>query len=59
VIGKIINIITRTEQQLLDLLVLSGPQEATPGAETLEGPQVPEKAMKQDDVDDLLASLGF
>jgi chemotaxis protein CheZ len=59
VIGKIINIITRTEQQLLDLLVHSGPQEATPEAEALEGPQVPDKAMKQDDVDDLLASLGF
>jgi len=25
----------------------------------LAGPQVPDKALKQDDVDDLLASLGF
>jgi len=59
VIGKIINIITRTEQQLLDLLVHSGPHEAAPEEEALEGPQIPDKAMKQDDVDDLLASLGF
>lgn len=59
VIGKIIDIITRTEQQLLDLLVNSGPQEAAPEEGLLEGPQIPEKAMKQDDVDDLLASLGF
>jgi chemotaxis protein CheZ len=59
VIGKIIDIITRTERQLLDLLVHSGPNEPALEAEALEGPQIPEKAMKQDDVDDLLASLGF
>lgn len=59
VIGKIIDIITRTEKQLLDLLLHSGPGDVIPVAETLEGPQIPEKAMKQDDVDDLLASLGF
>ncbi|MCK6424774.1 MAG: protein phosphatase CheZ [Burkholderiaceae bacterium] len=59
VIGRIIDIITRTEQQLLDLLVHSSPPEIAPEEETLEGPQIPEKAMKQDDVDDLLASLGF
>ncbi|HMW24128.1 MAG TPA: protein phosphatase CheZ [Burkholderiaceae bacterium] len=59
VIGKIIDIITRTERQLLDLLVHSGPHEPPPEEEALEGPQIPEKAMQQDDVDDLLASLGF
>lgn len=59
VIGKIIDIITRTERQLLDLLVHSGPNEPAPEEDALEGPQIPDKAMKQDDVDDLLASLGF
>jgi chemotaxis protein CheZ len=59
VIGKIIDVITRTERQLIDLLVHSGPNEPDPEEEALEGPQIPEKAMKQDDVDDLLASLGF
>lgn len=59
VIGKIIDIINRTESQLLDLLVHSGPNEPPPVEEALEGPQIPDKAMKQDDVDDLLASLGF
>jgi chemotaxis protein CheZ len=59
VIGRIIDIITRTEQQLLDLLVQSGPGEVSVEEPQLEGPQIPDKAMKQDDVDDLLASLGF
>lgn len=31
---------------------------ATP-ADQLQGVQTPDKALKQDDVDDLLASLGF
>ncbi len=60
VIGKVIDIISRTENQLVDLLL-----HCAPGAdehvanEELAGPQVPDKAMQQDDVDDLLASLGF
>lgn len=76
VIKKVIDIITRTERQLLDLLVASAPEQLsaqmpsgpitpapapmiapTPGE--LAGPQVPDKALKQDEVDDLLASLGF
>ena len=59
VINKVIKIITRTEKQLLDLLVSTTrpPKAETPAV--LEGPQTPDKAMKQDDVDDLLASLGF
>ena len=61
VIKKVVDIITRTEGQLLSLLVDSAP--AIAGAKTqrdeLQGPQVPDKALKQDDVDDLLASLGF
>jgi len=61
VIKKVVDIITRTEGQLLSLLVDSAP--AIAGAKTqrdeLQGPQVPDKALKQDDVDDLLASMGF
>jgi len=67
VIKKVIDIITRTEHQLLDLLVDSAPEQqpaAAPApspapASELAGPQVPDKALKQDEVDDLLASLGF
>lgn len=58
VINKVITIISRTEQQLLELLVQTA--DAQPKVSTeLAGPQVPDKALKQDDVDDLLASLGF
>ncbi|MBT9502679.1 MAG: protein phosphatase CheZ [Burkholderiaceae bacterium] len=66
VIKKVIDIITRTEQQLLMVLVDTAPEKAEAQAEAeagsteaLQGPQVPDKALKQDDVDDLLASLGF
>lgn len=58
VINKVIHIITRTEQQLVELLVntVDAPK---PDTQELAGPQVPDKALQQDDVDDLLASLGF
>ncbi|MDQ5895942.1 MAG: chemotaxis protein CheZ [Pseudomonadota bacterium] len=59
VINKVIKIITRTEKQLLELLVSHTPQAKVETVTKLEGPQTPDKAMKQDDVDDLLASLGF
>lgn len=67
VIKKVIDIITRTEHQLLDLLVDSAPEQQPAAASApspapaseLAGPQVPAKALKQDEVDDLLASLGF
>ncbi|MCF8208487.1 MAG: protein phosphatase CheZ [Rhodoferax sp.] len=69
VIKKVIDIITRTEMQLVQLLLDSAPMpeggDAKPAAEftgethQLEGPQTADKALKQDDVDDLLASLGF
>lgn len=69
VIKKVIDIISRTEMQLVQLLVDSAPvkpaSEATTEAaftgEThqLQGPQAGDAALKQDDVDDLLASLGF
>jgi chemotaxis protein CheZ len=61
VIKKVVDIISRTESQLLNLLVDTAPVAApvTGAGGALEGPQVPDKALKQDDVDDLLASLGF
>jgi len=61
VIKKVVDIITRTESQLLDLLVDSAALTAAVrgGDNELQGPQVPDKALKQDDVDDLLASMGF
>ncbi len=65
VIKKVIDIISRTEIQLVQLLVDSAPQvaneEVTFTGEThqLQGPQAPDAALAQGDVDDLLASLGF
>ncbi|MEX8519284.1 MAG: protein phosphatase CheZ [Leptothrix sp. (in: b-proteobacteria)] len=60
VIQKVIGIISRTEQQLLDLLVHGTPAVVMPRASAmLAGPQVPDKAMDQENVDDLLESLGF
>ena len=68
VIKKVIDIITKTELQLVQLLVESAPVKdqdksdetpATVDTHVLEGPQTSENALKQDDVDDLLASLGF
>jgi chemotaxis protein CheZ len=71
VIKKVIDIITRTEMQLVQLLIDSSPEAvvstkaaATEGTvsvdeHVLEGPQTADNALKQDDVDDLLASLGF
>jgi len=59
VIKKVVDIISRTENQLLSLLVDTAPVSAAALGDELQGPQVPDKAMKQDDVDDLLASMGF
>jgi chemotaxis protein CheZ len=66
VIKKVIDIITRTENQLVQLLVDSAPtaqasEEVAFTGEThqLQGPQVAAAALAQDDVDDLLASMGF
>ena len=56
VINKVIKIISRTEKQLLELLVSHTPPPKVEVTAKLEGPQTPDKAMKQDDVDDLLAS---
>ena len=73
VIKKVIDVITRTEMQLVQLLLDSSPDavalskamanadvaEKTVDNHVLEGPQTDGTALKQDDVDDLLASLGF
>lgn len=74
VIKKVIDIITRTEAQLVQLLMDSAPEqvqatmhkpaataesEFTGQTEQLQGPQTPSAALGQSDVDDLLASLGF
>ena len=60
--GLPIDIISRTETQLLDLLVDSAPEEIAKSVHAsteLQGPQTPENALKQGEVDDLLSSLGF
>lgn len=70
VITKVINVINRTELQLVHLLLDSAPDRPTQARDEtseavtvdnhkLEGPQTTDKALQQDDVDDLLASLGF
>ena len=64
VIKKVIDIISRTESQLLQLLKETAPEHvvasfAAADAAALQGPMTPDKAMQQDDVDDLLAQMGF
>ena len=61
VIKKVIDMITRTESQLVQLLIDDGEVEAIdpPVDASLQGPQTPENALAQNDVDDLLASMGF
>lgn len=64
VIKKVIEIINRTESQLLQLLTESAPEHvvaavAAASGASLQGPMTPDKALKQNDVDDLLASMGF
>lgn len=65
VIKKVIDIVTHTEQQMVQLLVDSAPGQHTGKAapplahDKLLGPQTSDKALDQGKVDDLLASLGF
>lgn len=69
VIKKVVDIINRTELQLVQLLIDSSPQtgecnatmltDFTGETHQLQGPQSEAKALQQEDVDDLLASLGF
>lgn len=60
VINKVIGMLERAEPPLTAMLA-EAPTEAAaaPAAQVLEGVQTPDKALQQDDVDDLLASLGF
>ena len=57
---KVVQIISHTEQQLLQVLAQSEGT-AMPMLEfsPLQGPQMPDKAVAQDDVDALMAALGF
>ena len=63
VIKKVVLIISHAEQQLRQMLSQSeglAPFDKIMGSmDRLEGPQVPDKAVAQEDVDDLLASMGF
>jgi chemotaxis protein CheZ len=60
VIKKVIDMITRTESQLVQLLVDDVDDHGlAPGDSVLQGPQTPDNALQQGDVDDLLASMGF
>ncbi len=63
VIKKVVVIIGNAEQQLRQMLSQSeglAPLAKIMGTtDKLEGPQVPAKAVAQEDVDDLLASMGF
>lgn len=68
VIKKVIDIINRTELQLVQLLLDTAPNqperevaavEFTGETHQLQGPQATDAALAQGDVDDLLASLGF
>lgn len=63
VINKVMTILFRVEEELRHVLddgALPEPAvKAGDSTEALAGVQVPDRAMQQDDVDDLLASLGF
>ena len=58
VINKVVRMLERVEPPLKDV-IQSLPAPAMPLEPELGGVQTPDKALKQDDVDDLLASLGF
>ena len=59
IIKRVVDIITRTEKQLLELLVHEAPELLQGQQDFLSGADLPDRAMKQDDVDNLLESLGF
>lgn len=61
VIGKVMDILWRVEEELRHVVNDGNLPDATVEAAKAElaGVQVPDRAMQQDDVDDLLASLGF
>jgi chemotaxis protein CheZ len=62
VINKVVKLLESVEQpmeQVLDQARNAGTQAMPLDEAELTGVQTPDKALKQDDVDDLLASLGF
>lgn len=62
VINKVVKLLVSVEQpmeQVLDQARNAGTQAMPLDEAELTGVQTPDKALKQDDVDDLLASLGF
>lgn len=61
VIGKVMDILWKVEEELRHVVNDGDLPDATADATKadLAGVQVPDRAMQQDDVDDLLASLGF
>ncbi|MFY7865493.1 protein phosphatase CheZ [Roseateles sp.] len=62
VINKVVGMLESVESPLEHLLAQfepPKPEDSAPSAQGLEGVQTPDKALQQDDVDDLLASLGF
>ncbi|RQO55517.1 hypothetical protein DBR47_19845 [Paucibacter sp. KBW04] len=65
VINKVIGMLEKAEQPLEEMLSAVHRIEGEdgnavdPAGHTLAGVQTPDKALQQDDVDDLLASLGF
>jgi chemotaxis protein CheZ len=59
VINKVSKMLERAEPPLQELIASMPVVAAGPESTELGGVQTPDKALKQDDVDDLLASLGF
>ena len=60
VIKQVRGVLHHTEQQLLQLLPAGGSHaQVSPATRPLAGPQCPARASSQQDVDDMLAALGF
>lgn len=59
VINKVIRMLEQAEGPLNELVGETPVAPPAAAPEQLQGVQTPDKALKQDDVDDLLASLGF
>lgn len=59
-IKKVVAINKRVEHELAQILLDNAPSDLKEKAvELMEGPSVPNAALEQDDVDNLLDSLGF
>jgi chemotaxis protein CheZ len=60
IIKKVVGITKKLEEELVQLLRDNAPDEVKEKEiDLMSGPDVPEKALQQDDVDNLLARLGF